>query len=463
MVEKVIIMGAAGRDFHNFNVYFRDNPRYRVVAFTAAQIPNIECRLYPPSLAGRLYPDGIPIFPEDHLAGLIRNHHVDLVAFSYSDVPHVEVMHKATVAMAEGADFVLIGATYTMLKARVPVVAVCAVRTGCGKSQTTRKVCEILRRRGKRVLVVRHPMPYGDLETQVVQRFSTYEDFETHRCTIEEREEYEPLVEMGIVVYAGVDYGKILAAAEHEADVIVWDGGNNDTPFFKPDIHIVLFDPHRAGHERLYYPGETNMLMADIAIINKVDSAPAEKVDAVRRNIERHAPKARILLAESAVIVKDPERIRGRRVLVVEDGPTLTHGEMESGAGMIAAKNFGAGEIVDPRPYAAGTIQEIYRKYPHLGKVVPAMGYSAGQIRDLEETINRAECDLVLFATPIQLTRVVSLKRPTVRVGYEYRDHGQPTLEEALLDRFEAHGGPAQGGGPGAGDIAGDLSVCGGR
>lgn len=463
MVEKVIIMGAAGRDFHNFNVYFRDNPRYRVVAFTAAQIPNIECRLYPPSLAGRLYPDGIPVFPEDHLAGLIRNHHVDLVAFSYSDVPHVEVMHKATVAMAEGADFVLIGATYTMLKARVPVVAVCAVRTGCGKSQTTRKVCEILRRRGKRVLVVRHPMPYGDLETQVVQRFSTYEDFEAHRCTIEEREEYEPLVEMGIVVYAGVDYGKILAAAEHEADVIVWDGGNNDTPFFKPDIHIVLFDPHRAGHERLYYPGETNMLMADIAIINKVDSAPAEKVDAVRRNIERHAPKARILLAESAVIVKDPERIRGRRVLVVEDGPTLTHGEMESGAGMIAAKNFGAGEIVDPRPYAAGTIQEIYGRYPHLGKVVPAMGYSAGQIRDLEETINRVECDLVLFATPIQLTRVVSLKRPTIRVGYEYRDHGQPTLEEALLDRFEAYGGPPQGDGSGPGDISGDISVCDGR
>jgi predicted GTPase len=463
MVEKVIIMGAAGRDFHNFNVYFRDNPRYQVVAFTAAQIPNIECRLYPPSLAGRLYPEGIQIYPESHLAELIRYHHADLVAFSYSDVPHVEVMHKATVAMAEGADFILIGATYTMLKASVPVVAVCAVRTGCGKSQTTRKVCEILRGRGKRVLVVRHPMPYGDLETQVVQRFSTYGDFETHRCTIEEREEYEPLVEMGIVVYAGVDYGKILSAAQQEADVIVWDGGNNDTPFFKPDIHIVLFDPHRAGHERLYYPGETNMLMADIAIINKVDSAPAEKVDAVRRNIEHYAPKARILLAESSVIVKDPERIRGRRVLVVEDGPTLTHGEMESGAGMIAAKAFGAGEIVDPRPYATGTIQEVYNKYPHLGRVVPAMGYSANQIHDLEETINRTRCDLVLFATPIQLTRVVTLKRPTVRVGYEYRDHGEPTLEAALLARFEAHGGPAAGDKPGLGDIAGDLSVCGGR
>ena len=385
------------------------------------------------------------------------------MAFSYSDVPHVEVMHKATVAMAEGADFILIGATYTMLKASVPVVAVCAVRTGCGKSQTTRKVCEILRGRGKRVLVVRHPMPYGDLETQVVQRFSTYGDFETHRCTIEEREEYEPLVEMGIVVYAGVDYGKILSAAQQETEVIVWDGGNNDTPFFKPDIHIVLFDPHRAGHERLYYPGETNMLMADIAVINKVDSAPAEKVDAVRRNIEHYAPKARILLAESSVIVKDPERIRGRRVVVVEDGPTLTHGEMESGAGMIAAKAFGAGEIVDPKPYATGTIQAVYEKYPHLGRVVPAMGYSTNQIRDLEETINRTECDLVLFATPIQLTRVVALNKLTVRVGYEYRDHGQPTLESALLSRFEALGGPAEGGGPGLGDLPEDTSVCEGR
>jgi predicted GTPase len=460
MVEKVIIMGAAGRDFHNFNVYFRDNPRYQVIAFTAAQIPNIECRLYPRSLAGPLYPDGIPIYPEGHLAELIRTHHLDLVAFSYSDVPHVEVMHKASVAMAEGADFVLIGATYTMLKASVPVVAVCAVRTGCGKSQTTRKVCEILRRWGKRVLVVRHPMPYGDLEAQAVQRFSTYGDFETHRCTIEEREEYEPLVEMGIVVYAGVDYGEILSAAQQEADVIVWDGGNNDTPFFKPDIHIVLFDPHRAGHERLYYPGETNMLMADIAVINKVDSAPADKVDAVRRNIAHYAPKARILLAESSVIVKDPERIRGRRVLVVEDGPTLTHGEMESGAGLIAAKTFGAGEIVDPRPHAEGTLQEVYTKYPHLGKVVPAMGYSAHQIRDLEETINRTDCDLVLFATPIQLTRVLTLKRPAVRVGYEYRDHGAPTLEATLLASFEARGGPDDKGGQDMEKSAEDLSVC---
>jgi len=463
MIEKVIIMGAAGRDFHNFNVYFRDNPRYQVVAFTAAQIPNIECRLYPPSLAGRLYPKGVPIYPEAHLAELIRKDRVDLVAFSYSDVPHVEVMHKATVAMAEGADFILIGATYTMLKAKVPVVAICAVRTGCGKSQTTRKVCEILRKKGKRVLVVRHPMPYGDLETQAVQRFSTYEDFKTHRCTIEEREEYEPLVEMGIVVYAGVDYGKILSAAQEEADVIVWDGGNNDTPFFKPDIHIVLFDPHRAGHERLYYPGETNMLMADIAIINKVDSAPEDKVDAVRRNIEIYAPKARILLAESSVIVKDPERIRGRRVLVVEDGPTLTHGEMESGAGMIAAKTFGAGEIVDPRPYAVGTIHEVYKRYAHLGRVVPAMGYSAKQIQDLAETINRAPCDLVLFATPIQLTRVLTLNQPTIRVGYEYRDRGHPTLEKSLLARFDALARPAEGGGPDLGNRSADLSVCGGE
>ncbi len=437
MVEKVIIMGAAGRDFHNFNVYFKDNPRYKVVAFTAAQIPRIEGRLYPQELCGKLYPDGIPIHPEVELANLIRQHKVDLVAFSYSDVPHVEVMHKASIAMAEGADFILIGATYTMLRSKKPVVAVCAVRTGCGKSQTTRKVCDIIRKFKKRVVVVRHPMPYGDLRAQVVQRFSSYDDFAKHRCTIEEREEYEPLVDQGIVVYAGVDYGKILEAAEQEADVIVWDGGNNDTPFYYPDLHIVLFDPHREGHESLYYPGETNMLMAHIAIINKVDTAPSANVERVRQNIKRYAPQAEIVLAESPVLVHPPERIKGKRVLVVEDGPTLTHGGMSYGAGIIAAQEYGAAEIINPRPYAVGTIAETYRLYPHIGPVLPAMGYSGEQIHDLETTINNTDCDLVLFATPIQLTRILSIDKSALRVRYEYRDHGHPLLEDILLSRLD--------------------------
>ncbi len=438
MVEKVIIMGAAGRDFHNFNVYFRDNPRYQVVAFTAAQIPRIEGRLYPAELCGKLYPEGIPIHPEAKLADIIRKDKVDLVAFSYSDVPHVEVMHKASIAMAEGADFILIGATYTMLRSRKPVVAICAVRTGCGKSQTTRKVCDIIRKLKKKVVVVRHPMPYGDLRAQVVQRFSSYDDFKRHRCTIEEREEYEPLVDQGIVVYAGVDYGKILEAAEKEADIIVWDGGNNDTPFYYPDLHIVLFDPHREGHESLYYPGETNMLMAHIAIINKVDTAPSANVERVRRNIRQYAPNAEIVLAESPVLVNSPERIKGKRVLVVEDGPTLTHGEMSYGAGIIAAQEYGAAEIVNPRPYAVGAIEETYRLYPHIGPVLPAMGYSDEQIGDLARTINNADCDLVLFATPIQLTRILSINKPALRVRYEYRDHGPPLLEDIILSRLEA-------------------------
>ncbi len=438
MAEKVIIMGAAGRDFHNFNIYFRDNPRYRVIAFTAAQIPTIAGRTYPPELSGGLYPAGIPIYPESELTRLIRLYRVDLVAFSYSDLPHVEVMHKASLVMAEGADFILIGATYTMLRSKRKVVAVSAVRTGAGKSQTTRKVCEIMGDLGKRVVAVRHPMPYGDLKTQVVQRFARYEDFDLHHCTLEEREEYEPLVDRGIVVYAGVDYRMILEAAEKEADVIVWDGGNNDTPFYFPDIHIVLFDPHRPGHELLYYPGETNMLMADIAVINKVDTALPENVAKVRANIEEYAPSASIVLAESPIIVSRPDLIRGQRVLVVEDGPTLTHGGMSVGAGYIAATQFGAREVVDPRPYAAGTIREVYTKYPHIGPLLPAMGYSAGQIFDLEETINRTECDLVLFATPIQLTRVLSINKPTLRVRYEYRDRGEPRLEDCLLSRLGA-------------------------
>lgn len=438
MAEKVIIMGAAGRDFHNFNVCFRDNPHYNVVAFTAAQIPTIEDRLYPALLAGKLYPEGIPIYPENHLAALIRDHQVDRVVFSYSDLPYVELMHKASIAMAEGADFVLVGVTDTMLRSRKPVVAVCAVRTGCGKSQTTRKVCEILRRHHKRVVVVRHPMPYGDLRNQVVQRFVCYGDFEKHQCSIEEREEYEPLVDEEIVVYAGVDYGKILKAAEQEADVIVWDGGNNDTPFYHPDIHIVLFDPHRPGHELLYYPGEINLLMADIAIINKVDTATSANVEQVRKNIERHTSRAEIVLAESPVLVSDPQAILGKRVLVVEDGPTLTHGEMPYGAGVIAAEKYGAAELVNPRPYAVGTIEKTYRLYPHLGSVLPAMGYGKVQVHDLEETINRTDCDLVVFATPIQLTRILSIDKPTLRVRYEYRDHGRPFLEDLLLKRLQA-------------------------
>jgi predicted GTPase len=436
MVEKVIIMGAAGRDFHNFNIYFRNNPRYRVLAFTAAQIPSIEGRLYPPELAGELYPEGIPIFPEEELIRLVRENRVDLVVFSYSDVPHVEVMHKASKVMAEGADFILIGATYTMLKSSRPVVAVCAVRTGCGKSQTTRKVCEILRNAGMRVVTVRHPMPYGDLKKQIVQRFSTYEDFEKHRCTIEEREEYEPLVDQGIVVYSGVDYGLILAEAEKESDIIVWDGGNNDTPFYFPDVHIVLFDPHRAGHELIYYPGETNLIMAHIAIINKVNTADPLKVEQVRNNIQKHNSRAEIVLADSEVFVTGPERIEGKRVLVVEDGPTLTHGEMPHGAGKIAAELYRASHIVDPRPYARGSIKEAYQQYPHIGPVLPAMGYSVAQIHDLELTINSVECDLVLFATPIQLTRILSINKLAIRVRYEYRDHGSPTLEEVLLKRL---------------------------
>jgi predicted GTPase len=437
MVEKVIIMGAAGRDFHNFNVYFKDNSRYKVIAFTAAQIPDIDERLYPGELAGGLYPEGIPIYPEDKLSGLIQEHEVDLVAFSYSDVPHVELMHKASIAMAQGADFIIIGATYTMLRSAKTIVAVCAVRTGCGKSQTTRKVCSILRRLGKKIVVVRHPMPYGDLRTQEVQRFSTYDDFEKHKCTIEEREEYEPLVDQDIVVYAGVDYGKILHEAEAEADIIVWDGGNNDTPFYRPDIHIVLFDPHRAGHELLYYPGETNMRMADIAIINKVDTAKASQVDQVKENIKRYNPKAHIVLADSPVIVSEPDRIKGKRVLVVEDGPTLTHGGMSYGAGVIAAQTFGASDIIDPRPYAAGTIRETLESYPHIGNLLPAMGYSTAQIQDLEKTINHADCDLVLFATPIQLTRILEINKPAIRVLYEYEDKGSPTLEQVLVERIK--------------------------
>jgi predicted GTPase len=436
MVEKVIIMGAAGRDFHNFNVYFRDNARYQVVAFTATQIPDIDGRVYPPALSGSRYPKGIPIYPDSRLVELINTHKVDLVAFSYSDVPHVEVMHKASQTTAAGADFIIIGAQYTMLASKKTVISVCAVRTGCGKSQTSRKVIQILQAMGKRVVSVRHPMPYGDLTQQMVQRFSSREDLVRQRCTIEEREEYEPVIDMGAVVYAGIDYGLILAAAEKEADVIVWDGGNNDTPFYKPDLGIVIFDPHRAGHETSYHPGETNMLMADVAVINKVDSAQPEKVEQVRKTIEKHNSKATIILADSAVMVEDPGRVKGKRVLVVEDGPTLTHGEMTYGAGVIAARRFGAASLADPRPYLKGTLVKTFQSYPHIGTLLPAMGYSAGQIKDLEDTIDACPCDLVLSATPIDLTAVVTVNKPVIRVRYAYQDNSSPTLEEVIRKKL---------------------------
>ena len=436
MPTRILIMGAAGRDFHNFNILFRDSPDFQVVAFTAAQIPAIADRIYPPELAGERYPAGIPILPEAQLADLIRRHRVEQVVFAYSDISYIELMRKGALVSAAGADFLLIAASRTMLTSRRPVVAVCAVRTGSGKSQTTRRVCALLQEMGKQVAVVRHPMPYGDLRSQAVQRFAAFEDFARHACTIEEREEYEGLVEAGITVFAGVDYARILAAAEAAAEVIVWDGGNNDTPFFAPDVHIVLLDPHRPGHERLYYPGETNLQLADIAVINKVDSAPAEAVAAVRRSIAEVAPHAEVVLTESSLRVEHPERIAGKRVLVVEDGPTLTHGGMPFGAGTLAARRHGAAELVDPRPLAVGGIAEAFRRYPHLQKVLPAMGYTAQQIVELEATINRTDCDLVLCATPIDLPRLLAIRHPTLRVRYEYGDHGEPTLAAALRRRL---------------------------
>lgn len=436
MPKRVIIMGAAGRDFHNFNVYFRDNPDYQVVAFTATQIPNIEGRRYPPELAGRLYPEGIPIYPEEELTELVRRYQVDQVVFAYSDVSHEYVMHKASQVLVAGADFRLMGTGSTMLTSRKPVVAVCAVRTGSGKSQTTRHVCDVLRRMGHRVVVVRHPMPYGDLTAQVVQRFATYEDLDRYRCTIEEREEYEPHIERGVVVYAGVDYDGILRQAEEEADIIVWDGGNNDLPFFRPDLHIVVADPHRPGHEVRYHPGEANLRAADVVVINKVDTADPDGIAHVRRNIQEVNPQAIVLEAASPIFVEDPGAIQGRRVLVIEDGPTLTHGEMAYGAGVTAARRFGAAELVDPRPYAVRSIAETFRKYPHIGPLLPAMGYGEEQIRDLEETINATPCDLVLTATPVDIRRLLKVRYPVDRVRYELQVIGRPTLEEILLRRF---------------------------
>lgn len=436
MVEKVIIMGAAGRDFHNFNVYFRGNKRYEVVCFTATQIPDIDGRKYPAELAGADYPDGIPIISDDRLAETIAEHDVDLVVFSYSDIPHAEVMHSASVATAAGADFMIVAAPYTMIESGKPVVSVCAIRTGCGKSQTSREVMRILQDKGKKVVAVRHPMPYGDLLRQEVQRFAEYSDLDRHECTIEEREEYEPYIRMGAVVYAGVDYEKILRQAEAEADVVIWDGGNNDTSFYKSDVNIVVFDPHRAGHELNYHPGETNMRMADVAVINKMDSADPQKVEQVVSTIRECNPKAEIVLADSIVTVDEPEKVRGKRVLVIEDGPTLTHGEMGFGAGVVAAERIGVAEFVDPRPWLKGTMKETFDKYPDIGKLLPAMGYSPQQVSDLEETINAADCDVVISATPIDITGLIRIDKPLVRVKYEYGNHGDPTLEEILSRRL---------------------------
>jgi len=430
--QRVIIMGAAGRDFHNFNVYFRDNPGYEVVAFTATQIPDIEGRTYPPELAGSLYPEGIPIYPEEELPELIRRYKVHQVVFAYSDVSHEYVMHRASLALAAGADFRLMGAESTMLRSSKPVIAVCAVRTGSGKSQTSRRVSQILQELGKKVVVIRHPMPYGDLRKQVVQRFASLEDLDRYNCTIEEREDYEPHIVRGITVYAGVDYEKILREAEKEADVIVWDGGNNDFPFVRPDLHIVVADPHRPGHEVRYHPGETNLRMADVVVINKVDTAEPDNVNLVRDNIRRVNPKAIIIEAASPIFVDDPGAIRGKRVLVIEDGPTLTHGEMSYGAGIVAARRFGAAEIVDPRPYAVGSIAETFRKYPQVGPLLPAVGYGRKQIEELEATVNSTPCDMVIVATPIDLRRVISVNKPVDRVRYELQEIGRPNLEDVL-------------------------------
>jgi len=433
---RVLIMGAAGRDFHNFNVFFRDRERYEVVAFTATQIPNIEGRLYPPELAGPLYTEGIPIYPEEDLEALVTKEQIDQVVFAYSDVTHEYVMNKASRVVAAGADYRLLGARHTMLESNKPVVAVCAVRTGCGKSQTTRRVSDALQALGKKVVVVRHPMPYGDLVAQTCQRFAENEDLDRHDCTIEEREEYEPHIDRGVVVYAGVDYEQILREAEKEADVVLWDGGNNDLPFFQPDLHIVVADPHRAGHELRYHPGEANLRMADVVVINKIDTANLADIAAVRENVMGVNPDAVIVEAASPITVERPAEIRGKRVLVVEDGPTLTHGEMAYGAGVVAARRFGAAEIIDPRPYAVGSIKDTFAKYPAVGALLPAMGYGAEQTRDLQETIANTPVDMVIVGTPIDLRRVVEIKQPSQRVRYELQEIGQPTLAEILRDKF---------------------------
>lgn len=432
MKSRILIMGAAGRDFHNFNVLYRDNPDVEVVAFTATQIPNIADRKYPAELAGKLYPRGIPIYEEKDLSKWIKDLGVNQVVFSYSDVSHETVMHRACQVLASGADFQLINPFSTMIPSKKPVISVCAVRTGSGKSQTTRKVTQILKDAGKKVVAVRHPMPYGDLVAQRVQRFATLQDLDRYNCTIEEREEYEPHIGRGVVVYAGVDYQAILQEAEKEADVVVWDGGNNDTSFFKSNLEIVVADPHRPGHEVLYYPGEVNFRTARVIVINKIDTASVENINKVRGNIRRYNPQAIVVDAASPIFVTEPELIFNKRVLVIEDGPTLTHGEMKYGAGIMAAHKFAASEIVDPRPFAVGTIAETFRIYPEIGTLLPAMGYGDKQLKDLEETINRADCDVVIIATPVDLRRLVKVNKPAVRVEYELQTIGSPSLEDVL-------------------------------
>ena len=430
--RRVLIMGAAGRDFHNFNTVYRDNPDYEVVAFTATQIPNIEGRTYPAELAGELYPNGIPIHDEADLTKLIMELQVDDVVFSYSDVPHEYVMHKASKVIKYGANFVLLGGEPTMIKSKKPVIAIGAVRTGCGKSQTTRRVAEVVSSAGKKVVAIRHPMPYGDLSKQKVQRFATLEDLKRHDCTIEEMEEYEPHIVRGSVVYAGVDYKAILDQAEKEADIILWDGGNNDLPFYKPDLFIVVADPHRVGHELSYFPGESNLRMADVVVINKMDSARPEDVSKLKENIAAVNPNATVIEANSPVTVENREIITGKRCLIVEDGPTLTHGEMKFGAGTVAAEKFGASEIIDPRPWIEGTIAETFEKYPDIGHVLPAMVYGGQQMKDLEATINAVDCDVVVIGTPIDLRRIISIDKPSVRVTYDLEEIGSPDVTAVL-------------------------------
>jgi predicted GTPase len=432
MQRKVIIMGAGGRDFHNFNTRYRWNHDYKVVAFTATQIPNIEGRAYPAELAGEGYARGIPIEPESRLQELIREHGVDEVVFAYSDVPHEYVMHRASAVMAAGASFVLLGPRDTMIESKLPVIAVTAVRTGAGKSQTTRRLAAILRERGLRVVVIRHPMPYGDLRRQRVQRFAELADLDRHDCTIEEREEYEPHITRGTVVYAGVDYGAILEEAEAEADAILWDGGNNDFSFYKPRLTVVVADPHRAGHEITYHPGETNLRLADVVVINKVGTADRSDIDTLRSNIQDCNPSAAIVEAESPVTADDAAAIQGKRVLVVEDGPTLTHGGMTFGAGVLAAKKYGAAEVIDPRPYAVGSIADTLRRYPSLGPLLPAMGYGEEQMNELGESIAKTPADVVVVGTPIDIRRLLDLDKPAVRVRYELEEKTKPDLAEAV-------------------------------
>jgi predicted GTPase len=435
--RNVIIIGAAGRDFHNFNIFFRNNPNYNVIAFTAAQIPDINDRKYPPGLSGELYPEGIPIHAEEDLELLISKFKVDICVFSYSDIPYQKVMNIGARVNAAGANFLFLGYHETMLKSNKPVIAVGAVRTGCGKSQTSRRIIEILMKKGLKVVAVRHPMPYGDLKKQIVQRFATVQDLEKHDCTIEEMEEYEPHIARGNVIYAGVDYKAILEAAETDpngCDIIVWDGGNNDFPFYKPDLMITVTDPHRAGHELSYYPGEITLRIADVVIINKMDSARPENIQAVRDNIHKVNPRALIIDGASPITVDKPELIRGRRCLVIEDGPTLTHGEMKIGAGTVAALKWGASQLVDPRDYAVGKLVETYRTYPDIGTLLPAMGYGNQQIKDLEKTINSTPCEVVVIGTPIDLNRIVRINKPTVRVTYELEEIGKPNLEDVLND-----------------------------